>query len=92
VSKYDEEPAYTYTDVPALIEENERLHDLACADWFRCPVPQLIEANDALKAENERLRHDAEQWRKHENGVARACERGMADLARLAALDEEVGE
>jgi hypothetical protein len=29
VSRYDEEPAYTYTDVPALIEENERLRAVA---------------------------------------------------------------
>lgn len=29
MSKYDEEPAYTYTDVPALIEENERLRAVA---------------------------------------------------------------
>jgi predicted nuclease with TOPRIM domain len=40
----------------ALEAENEQLHDLACADWFRCPVPQLNEANDALKEEVERLR------------------------------------
>lgn len=56
---------------------------------------EMFEAQEriaALEAENERLRHDAEQWRKHEYGVARACEQGMADLARLAALGEEVGE
>jgi hypothetical protein len=44
VSKYDEEPAYTYTDVPALIEENERLWAVAMAakaliadpEWCSC--------------------------------------------------------
>jgi uncharacterized small protein (DUF1192 family) len=48
----------------ALEAENERLHDLACADWFRCPVPQLNEANDALKEEVERLRAvvEAARW------------------------------
>lgn len=45
-----------------------------------------------LEAENERLRHDADQWRRHERGVARACEQGIVDLARLTALGEEVGE
>jgi hypothetical protein len=50
--------------IAALEAENEQLHDLACADWFRCPVPQLNEANDALKEEVERLRAvvEAARW------------------------------
>lgn len=55
-------------------------------------IEVLLEHIAALEAENERLRHDADQWRRHERGVARACEQGIVDLARLTALGEEVGK
>lgn len=56
---------------------------------FEERIEALLTDRAELEAENERLRHDAEQWRKHERGVTRVCEQGMADLARLAALEVE---
>jgi hypothetical protein len=61
VSKYDEEPAYTYTDVPALIEENERLRAVAqevlsYTDYIRPLGPRgQVLRNAALAALDEEV-------------------------------------
>lgn len=53
MSRYDEEPAYTYTDVPALIEENERLR--AVAGRLTKALNDCIEIFVVFDADTERV-------------------------------------
>ena len=55
--------AHAREDIPALLAaldeqavEIARLKGLACVDYWGCPIPGMTEANDGLRAENERLR------------------------------------
>jgi hypothetical protein len=92
VSKYDEEPAYTYTDVPALIEKNERLRVVAEAakaliadpEWCSCST---INPNSRHAHDRPNLDYPATCAR---CGDPYCTGRTLNDA--LAALEMEVGE